>query len=176
MSNNAQSIGTPAIGRRLISMMYEVLLGFAVVVLPFAVFEVASHTSHTATAEHMRQALLFLLLGAYFIHQWSRQGQTLAMKTWRIKVVMPGQPHVSLQAALVRYLLSWMWVLPALIVDSALGLGKWDALGVLALGILAWAATALFDKDRQFLHDRLTGTRLIQLPAPPKKKKIAAQA
>lgn len=176
MSSNAQSLGTPAIGRRLIAMVYEILLGFAVLVLPFAIFEVASHTSHTATAEHMRQALAFLVLGAYFIHQWSRQGQTLAMKTWRIKVVQPGQPHVSLQAAVVRYLLSWMWVLPALVIDSALGLKNWNALGVLALGVLAWAAMALLDKDRQFLHDRLTGTRLIKLPAPPKKKKVAAQA
>src|SRR5471032_2955778 len=166
----------PSVKRRLISMVYETLLGFAVLFLPFLVFEVAVHSSHTPTLEHMRQALAFLVLGAYFIHQWSRQGQTLAMKTWRIKVVVPGQPHLSLQAAAGRYLLSWMWVLPALIVDSALGLRNWDALGVLALGVLAWAATALLDKDRQFLHDRLTGTRLIQLPAPAKKKKIAAQA
>jgi len=176
MSNSVQSIGTPAIARRLISMVYEILLGFAVLFLPFLIFEVASHASHTPTVEHMRQALLFLVLGAYFIHQWSRQGQTLAMKTWRIKVVVPGQSHLSLQAAAVRYLLSWMWVLPALIVDSALGLNRWNALGVLLLGVLAWAATALFDKDGQFLHDRLTGTRLIQLRAPEKKKKVAAQA
>jgi len=181
MSNSVQSIGTPAIARRLISMVYEILLGFAVLFLPFsifefAIFEIAKHASHTPMVEHMRQALLFLVLGAYFIHQWSRQGQTLAMKTWRIKVVVPGQPHLSLQAAVVRYLLSWMWVLPALIADSALGLKKWDTLGVVVLGVLAWAATALFDKDGQFLHDRLTGTRLIQLPAPPKKKKVAAQA
>src|SRR5471032_3117993 len=176
MSNNVQSIVTPAIGRRLISMVYEILLGFAVLFLPFLIFEVASHASHTPTVEHMRQALAFLVLGAYFIHQWSRQGQTLAMKTWRIKVVVPGRQHLSLQAAVVRYLLSWMWVLPALIVDSALGLKNWNALGMLALGVLAWAATALLDKDGQFLHDRLTETRLIQLPAPEKKKKVAAQA
>src|SRR5471032_2994953 len=72
MSNSALSIGTPAIGRRLISMVYEILLGFAVLFLPFLIFEVASHASHTPTVEHMRQALLFLVLGAYFIHQWSR--------------------------------------------------------------------------------------------------------
>jgi uncharacterized RDD family membrane protein YckC len=34
----------------------------------------------------------------------------------------------------------------------------------LAMGIVAWALTAWFDSDRQFLHDRLTGTRLISLP------------
>ncbi|WP_296000529.1 RDD family protein [Rugamonas sp.] len=175
-TNKLQAAGTPAIGRRLIAMVYEILLGFAVLFLPFLIFEVATHASHTPLVEHMRQALAFLVLGAYFIHQWSVQGQTLAMKTWRIKVVVPGQAHLSLQAAVVRYLLSWMWVLPALIVDTALGLRNWTALGVVGLGVLAWAATALLDRDRQFLHDRLTGTRLIQLPAPEKKKKVAAQA
>ena len=34
----------------------------------------------------------------------------------------------------------------------------------LAVGIVLWALTALLDKDRQFLHDRLAGTRLVQLP------------
>jgi uncharacterized RDD family membrane protein YckC len=31
---------------------------------------------------------------------------------------------------------------------------------------MAWGLTALLDKDRQFLHDRLAGTRLIALPKP----------
>jgi uncharacterized RDD family membrane protein YckC len=40
--------------------------------------------------------------------------------------------------------------------------------------VLLWSLTALFDKDRQFLHDRLAGTRLVQLPKPEKKQKAAA--
>lgn len=173
MSNSLTPPQVPTIGRRLISMVYETLLGLAVLFLPFLVFEIASHASHANVIEHMRQALAFLVLGAYFIHQWSRQGQTLAMKTWRIKVVMPGRSHVPLQAAAVRYLLSWMWILPAAMLDHALGLERWQALGVIAAGILAWSTTALLDRDRQFLHDRLTGTRLVQLPKPEKKNKQA---
>src|SRR5476649_951664 len=104
MSNSLTPAATPTVVRRLISMVYETLLGFAVLFLPFLIFEVAVHAAHTPMTERMRQALAFLVLGAYFIHQWSRKGQTLAMKTWRIKLVVPGQPHVSLQAAVVRYL------------------------------------------------------------------------
>jgi uncharacterized RDD family membrane protein YckC len=178
MSNSFAPVAVPTVKRRLISMVYEMLLGFAVLFLPFLIFEVASHAlmqdNHSPLAEHMRQALAFLVLGAYFIHQWSREGQTLAMKTWRIKVVLPGQAHLSLQAAVVRYLLSWMWVLPALVIGFIFKLERWDALAAVGVGMLVWAAAAFLDKDRQFLHDRMTGTRLIQLPPPEKKAKAAA--
>ena len=169
--SSKQPVTRPTVKRRLISMVYEALLGFAVLFLPFLIFEVASHGSHTPTMEHMRQALAFLVLGAYFIHQWSRDGQTLAMKTWRLKLVRPGHGHLSLQTAAVRYLLSWMWVLPALLASLALDLHRWQALGAVGAGILLWSLTAFLDQDRQFLHDKLTGTRLVQLPPPEKKKK-----
>src|SRR5471032_527430 len=77
MSNSVQSIGTPAIARRLISMVYEILLGFAVLFLPFLIFVVASPACRTRTVEHCRQALLFLGLCAYCIHRRSRRGETL---------------------------------------------------------------------------------------------------
>src|ERR1700741_5052457 len=121
MSNNPL-VTTPTIKRRLISMVYETLLGFAVLFLPFLIFEVATHASHAPAVEHARQALAFLVLGAYFIHQWSRQGQTLAMKTWRIKLERPGHAHLSLQTAVVRYLLSWMWIVPAALACLIFGL------------------------------------------------------
>lgn len=175
MSNNP-SATLPTVKRRLISMVYETLLGLAVLFLPLLILEIAIDGSISKTAWHARQALAFLVLGAYFIHQWSRNGQTLAMQTWRLKLIRPGHHNVSLQAATVRYLLSWMWVLPAAVVGALLGLQHWQMLGAVLAGILLWSLTAFLDKDRQFLHDKLAGTRLIQLPAPEKKKKIAAQA
>jgi uncharacterized RDD family membrane protein YckC len=52
-----------------------------------------------------------------------------------------------------------------LLVCSALGLHDKVQIGTaLAIGFVAWALTAFFDKDRQFLHDRLAGTRLVSLP------------
>jgi uncharacterized RDD family membrane protein YckC len=170
MSNNP-GVTIPTVKRRLISMVYESLLGLAVLFLPLLILEVAMNGSIGKTAWHARQALVFLVLGAYFIHQWSRNGQTLAMQTWRLKVVRPGHQHLSLQAAAARYLLSWMWVLPAAIVGAIFGLKHWPMMGALGAGILLWSLTALLDKDRQFLHDKLAGTRLIQLPPPEKKKK-----
>jgi len=175
MQENKQLVSAPpTIKRRLISMVYELLLGFAVLFLPFLIFEVAVDARHTALVEHGRQALAFLVLGAYFIHQWSRKGQTLAMQTWRLRVTLPNGGTLSPQAAALRYLLCWLWVLPALLVSYALGLARWDALGAVLAGILLWSLTALLDRDRQFLHDRLAGTRLVLLPKPAKKQKAAA--
>lgn len=165
----------PSVRRRLISMVYELLLAFAVLFLPFLVFEFSVGASHAAAVEHGRQALAFVVLGAYFIHQWSRNGQTLAMQTWRLRVTLPDGARVPPRRAAIRYLLAWLWVLPALIVSWAFGLEHWHALGAILVGIMAWSLTAFLDRDRQFLHDRLAGTRLAQLPKPAKKA-AAAQA
>jgi len=173
MSNKPPS-SKPTIRRRLISMVYETLLGFAVLFLPFLIFEIATGGSHTPLIEHMRQALAFLVLGAYFIHQWTREGQTLAMRTWRLKLVSSNGAGLSPRTAAIRYLLSWMWILPALVIALAFDLHRWQALGAICVGIVAWSLTAFLDKDRQFLHDKLAGTCLVQLPPLEKKKKAAA--
>ena len=172
----AAVVGVPSVQRRLISMVYELLLGFAVLFLPFLIFEIIAKASHTPVAEHMRQALAFLVLGAYFIHQWTRKGQTLAMQTWRIRLAMPDGTTVPPRVATLRYLLCWLWVLPAAIVSWAFALHQWHALVALLVGIVLWSLTALLDPDRQFLHDRIAGTRLVALAKPVKKVKAASAA
>jgi len=168
-ANNA----VPTVRRRLVSMTYEILLAFAALFLPFLVFEFVTKASHTQTVEHMRQALAFLVLGAYFIHQWTRKGQTLAMQTWRIKVVQPGHNHLPIRTAALRYLLAWMWVLPGIVVAYAADLSNKHKLYAMFASILLWSLTAFLDKERQFLHDRIAGTRLVQLPKPEKKQAAA---
>jgi uncharacterized RDD family membrane protein YckC len=46
----------------------------------------------------------------------------------------------------------------------------------LAIGVVAWGLTAFLDRDRQFLHDRLAGTRLVQLPKQSKAEPAADAA
>ena len=175
MPNNTAALTTvPTIKRRLISIVYESLLALAVLFLPFLAFELVVQGAHTPLTEHLRQCLAFLVMGAYFIHQWSRDGQTLAMKTWRLKVVLPGHAHVPLRMAAYRYVLSWMWLLPGILVSYAMGLQHWQALSAVGIGMLAWSGTALFTGNGQFLHDKLLGTQLVQLPAPAKKSRKAA--
>ncbi len=82
---------------------------------------------------------VFLVLGAYFIWYWHQGGQTLAMQTWKLRLSTPGGARPSLARLVLRYALAWP--------------------GVIYLGAgLLWA---LFDRDRQFLHDRLAGTRVV---------------
>jgi uncharacterized RDD family membrane protein YckC len=82
---------------------------------------------------------VFIVLGAYFVWYWHHGGQTLAMQTWKIRLSTPSGVEPSLARLALRYVLAW----PSLVY---LGTG------------LFWA---LFDRDRQFLHDRLAGTRLV---------------
>lgn len=152
---------TPSLKRRLASMLYEAMLLFGVVFIAGWLFDTLTQSRHALTLRHARQFWLFLVLGVYFIFFWCRSGQTLAMKTWCIKLVDPAGKKISLSKAIARYLLAWMWFLPAMGFDYVLGLKGWSSLALIGLGMVLWMMTILINKDRQFLHDRLAGTRLV---------------
>jgi len=90
---------------------YEGMLLFGVVFVAGYLFGTLSQTKHALDNRHGLQAFLFLIFGIYFTWLWSK-GQTLAMKTWHIRVVdAKGQPLTQARA-LWRYVLSWVWFLP----------------------------------------------------------------
>ena len=76
-----------------------------------------------------------------------------------------GRP-LGLVRATVRYLLSWLWFLPALLSVRLIGLHSGGAIaGSLIAGMLAYLLIARLHPQRQFLHDALCGSRVItQLP------------
>ena len=102
-------------------MLYEALLVFGVLFIADLLFEILAQSRHALTLHYVRQFWLFMVMGAYFIFFWCRSGQTLAMKTWRIKLVAPGSPTLTLNKAVLRYLLAWMWFLPAMALDYFFG-------------------------------------------------------
>jgi len=120
-------------------MLYESLVVFALVFFSGLAFYGATNGRVTGEIRHAFQLYLFLILGIYFIVCWTRGGRTLSMQTWRIRVVRSNGLPLGPGRALLRYALAW------------------PSLTVFGCGLL-WA---LFDRDRQFLHDRLAGTRIV---------------
>ena len=175
MRDTASSI--PTVRRRLVVMVYETFLLLAVEMLAVALYLLVTRNSHAPLAQHGLKLFLFLVTGAYFVWCWTDSGHTLAMKTWRLRVTTTGQARVPLKTAVLRYLLAWGWFLPALIVCAVFGLtGKAEVSMAIAAGVAAWGLTAFLDKDRQFLHDRLAGTRLVLLPKKASGKPAADAA
>lgn len=129
--------------RRLASFLYEVLLLLGVLALTFlAPYLLLGMVFHVTPAGWLAWVHVYLVLGAYFVWYWRGKGQTLAMQTWRLRLVTADGFAPSLATAWLRYTLAWPSVL-------CFGVG------------LLWA---LIDRDRQFLHDRLAGTRVVLLP------------
>ena len=124
---------TPSLRRRLACLAYEAVLIFAVAFFAAWVFFFASGGRDATTGVMRAELQVFILavLASYFLWCWLRGGQTLAMRAWRIRLV-----DVTPSKAVARFLI---------------------AAALLPISI-AWA---LFDRDRQFLHDRLAGTRLV---------------
>ena len=161
----APAPGTPTVKRRVTVMVYEFFLLFAVEMLAVLIYLLLTGNRQDAIFQHGLKLYLFIVTGAYFTWCWRDSGHTLAMKTWRVKVIQPGHARLPWRTAIVRYLLAWGWFAPALLVCAVFGLhAKGEIAIALAIGIALWALTAFLDRDRQFLHDRLAGTRLIGLP------------
>ncbi|MGH8846239.1 MAG: RDD family protein [Polaromonas sp.] len=158
---------TPSIPRRMACWMYEGMLMFGVVFIAGYLFGTLSQTRNALDNRHALQAFVFVIFGIYFVWFWAK-GQTLAMKTWNIRVVDVHGAAITQKRALLRYLLSWLWFLPPLGVSWLLGLpGREGA--VLTLGWVAiWAILARFHPERQFWHDAWAGTRLVTWVAPEK--------
>jgi uncharacterized RDD family membrane protein YckC len=130
---------TPGIARRLASALYDLLLVAAVVLIAtFPFLAILGDATH-GWRRHLLQAWVLGVSGAYFVWFWTHGGRTLAMKTWRIRLVADDERPVNTARAIHRYLI-------ALLGLAAAGTG------------FLWA---LVDRDRQFLHDRLSGTRLV---------------
>ena len=98
-------------------MLYESLLLFGILFIAGWLFGTLLQQRDALYLRHGLQYWLFIVIGVYFIWFWSHGGQTLAMKTWRVQLVTTDGGPVSMQRATMRYLLSWLWFVPGLLVD-----------------------------------------------------------
>lgn len=127
--------------RRLACAVYDALLVAAfVLIASLPVAALAGDVSEGWRLQLFR-LYVFIAIGAYFVGSWSRGGQTLALKTWRMRIETADGTPVTARRALHRFLLA--------------------SLGTAMLG--ATYTWAFFDREQQFLHDRLAGTRLVDI-------------
>ena len=170
LSGTPPALQAPGLRRRMACFVYEGMLLFGVVMIAGYLYSSLTQQRHALQGTLGLQLFLFLVIGIYFAWFWTHGGQTVAMKTWHIRAVdARGQP-LTQRRALCRYLLSWVWFLPALGVVAALDIGSgWAISGALTLGVVAYALTALLHPSRQFPHDLFCGTRLIDAPTRPRR-------
>lgn len=157
-----------SLSRRWAALVYEGFLLFALLlvggfaVLPF-VNPLPAGGSHSVDQLYVLPAAsrAFLLCyyiavtGAYCVGFWSNGRRTLAMKTWGLALARPDAGSIDTRLATRRFFAAWIGPVAGL--GGYLVLGRWG----LVLGLLnhGWG---WIDVDRQFLHDRLAGTRLVR--------------
>ena len=159
------NLTAPPLARRMACFAYEGVLLFGVVFVAGWLFSTLGQMRDAADARRpLLQAFLFVIFGVYFAWFWSK-GQTLAMKTWRIRVVdVRGQP-LGQRRALWRYVCSWLWLLPPMAALAPFRFTAPQAAAAIFGWVILWALISRLHPQRQFWHDALAGTRLI--PALP---------
>ena len=131
----------PGFWRRIICLLYEFLVLLAIIFIASFIFHLVFRDTNASYFKPLYHLYLLFVMGYYFIWFWTHGGQTLAMQAWKIRIVTSEGQMLSNRKAIIRYLLA---------VTGTLFLGA---------GFL-WA---LIDPEHLYLHDRLTGTRLIKI-------------
>jgi uncharacterized RDD family membrane protein YckC len=157
----------PGFARRLACLMYEGVLLFGIVTIASLLYSTLTQQRHALIGTDGLRAFLFVVIGIYFTWFWAAGRQTLAMKTWRLRLMTRDGRPLTQARALARYVVSWLWFLPAL---AVVGLGGWHSGGAvsmaLVIGVAAYALVARLTASRQYLHDLVCGTRMETWRAP----------
>jgi uncharacterized RDD family membrane protein YckC len=117
------------------------------------------------SARVLSACFVFAAAGLYFTWSWTGGRRTLPMKTWRLALVRSDGEAVDAKTAVARYAAAW--------IGPAVSLVAYTALQPAHLGIhAAWLVPLgyvwpLVDPDRQFLHDRIAGTRIVTAASDP---------
>lgn len=152
----------PGLRRRIAGIAYESLLLLGVLSVTFMVPHLALGMAFGITAPNWFIFLNFFgVIGAYFIWYWHKHGQTLAMQTWKMQLVRADGGKPSLPQLILRYCLAWaiplgmIYLIQHILADMPVA--RWYPYLGGGVGLL-WA---VFDRDRQFLQDRLAGTKIV---------------
>jgi uncharacterized RDD family membrane protein YckC len=155
MTDTAHDASTPTgpdalILRRLLALFYDLWPVLALWMLLSALFNLGYYLAGHSERDILKTAsalgillwlCCWLAAGAYAVASWSRGGQTLGMRPWRLRVVGADGIAPTKRQLVTRYLVGNLSLLLG-------GLGFWSA----------W-----FDRDRLAWHDRASGTRVVRV-------------
>ena len=161
------------LGWRLLALVYDLFPVFALVLAFGAVVTgIAAALGHPDLSDLPWMAPLLVAgawsaTGAYFVLSWSRGGQTLGMRPWRLKVVALDGAPASRLVLLRRYAFATVPAIVGIELFALLpGIERllpfWIGAAIAAAGPL-WS---LLDREGQALYDRLAGTRFVRLATP----------
>ena len=156
--NDMTELPSPSLLRRLAAIIYDTFLVLPLIMVSVAIGlglrTAAGMEGHDSTQVSILDANLVQLIAltaivSFFSYFWLKNGQTLSMQAWRIKLV-------NSSAGPIRFYQSVIRALAAVLSIACLGAGYW------------WC---LFDAKGKTWHDHLSGTELILLPKNKKTKK-----
>lgn len=131
--------------RRLASALYDGLLLVAIwMVVVMAELFLLQGVAGLPYSAPLLRALLLLAAALFFGVSWTRGGQTLGMRAWRLQLRRVDGRPLNWPTALARFAFAWL---------------SWIPLG---LGVL-WCAV---DSRKRAWHDTLSGTEVVLLPKP----------
>jgi len=140
---------TASLIRRLLAIFYDLLLLLGVL---FAVSACAVALNKGESVSHPAYYLVLIATTfVFFGGFWTHGGQTLGMRTWKIKIIADNGNKVTWKQAAVRFCAAAVALIPV------------------GIGFL-WM---LIDSERLAWHDRLSATRLISLKVPKKDAKAS---
>lgn len=140
---NQRQVISAGLLRRAAAMFYDALLITACLFLATIPFiAVRGGEPVEVNENYLYQAVLVIVIYAFFVGFWTRPGRTLGMQSWGLQLETPDGGRASLTAATVRFFAAFI---------------SWAPLG---LGFI-WQ---LWDKQHLTWHDRLSKTRLVYYP------------
>lgn len=135
-------------GKRLLAIVYDTLVLVAIWMIVSAIAVGLNHGEgiDSGVGNALLRSALFCCSFLFFAYFWTRNGQTLGMQAWRLRVQTFDGQRLSWTQALIRFLASILSWIP-------LGLGY------------IWM---LFSDEKLTWHDRLSESCVVVLPKKPR--------
>jgi len=157
---------SPTLKRKAICLVYESLILIAVLFVASLIFHLVVRDTQTDYFKPLFQAYLFVVMGYYYTWYWTHGGQTLAMQTWKMRIVTADGGNLTKKIAILRYICTLIGIISFAIIDYAVPFEFINKLHLILISFIFFGfgfLWAIFDRDHQFLHDRLAGTRIVRL-------------